>query len=153
MPHTAEIPKLTREELIARALKIKPVIWENNLQFIKPVDLERVAFTWDPKPVKKAKGLTELFRQTTYHHCNYYGFFKPSIAEVLAQIPEDKIKGIVAFSTDLVSTNIDQCVTDDYNYHIATTVFYGGRLPKEIKKQDIILDRAKIDLARPQGPA
>ena len=56
-------------------------------RYIKPVDLFGIAYTWDPKPAGKAKDVKPLCDITTYHTYGYYGFFKPSIAEVLAQIP------------------------------------------------------------------
>lgn len=128
------IPKITDEELSSRAERIKPVVREQRklsgdvLYYIKPVDLKTVAFTWDAKPDKRAKGLKPIATITTYHTYGYYGFFKPSIAEVLAQIPEQYLKDVVAFETNGPDTvqdlNRHQTELDD-GYHVAQTILYG----------------------------
>jgi hypothetical protein len=117
------IPKVSNEDIEQLAERIKPVCRytksskgyhrsdEGDLYYIKPVDLYRTAFTWDPKADKPAKGLKEIGRIET---------FKPSIAEVLSQLPKDGLEKIVAFETGV--GNID--IMSD-GYHAATTVLYG----------------------------
>lgn len=46
------------------------------------------AFTWDPKKLQEVD-FTPLKAVPTSHSCGYHAFFKPSVAEVLAHVPED----------------------------------------------------------------
>jgi hypothetical protein len=93
------IPDVSKERIEELAKKIKPIVTIAGKQrYIKPVDLFNIAFTWDPKPAFfEPKNLKPLRDITTYHRWAYYGFFKPSIAEVLAQIPAELLEEVVAF--------------------------------------------------------
>lgn len=90
------------------------------LYFIEDVDPYKAAFTVYPKPIRQAEDLEEFDAILTWHTWAYYGFFKPTIAEVLAQIPEQHLERIVAFQT-LTNVAIDNIVG---NYHVAITVLY-----------------------------
>jgi hypothetical protein len=141
------IPEVSRERIEELARKIRPVVHfvpkgegeegvrrgefgsENGeLRYIEPVDLFGVAYTWDAKPAEPATGLAPVRDITTFHTWGYYGLFKPSIAEVLAQIPDDLIDRVVAFEIvgapgtrdDLFGTEEAARITND-GYHAATT--------------------------------
>lgn len=128
------IPEITTDELKARAAKIRPVVRmrgfpvkKEKLYYIKPVDIEHTAFTWNPKPDYAAKNLVPLQTITTYHSYGYYGCFKPSIAEVLAQIPDGLLSSVVAFETHGPETAADlnkdiEALND--GYHVAETTLY-----------------------------
>jgi hypothetical protein len=82
----------------------------------------------DPKPAEEVKGLKPIRDIRTHHTYGYYGFFKPAIAEVLAQIPEDILEQVVAF--EIIKWPQD---ADDLNkelealnagYHVAITRLY-----------------------------
>ncbi|MDR3549135.1 MAG: hypothetical protein P4M11_12900 [Candidatus Pacebacteria bacterium] len=76
--------------------------WDKGHLFeIKRVDLRRTSFLWNPRPRCRVDNLQPICDITTYHTFGYVGFFKPSIAEVLAQIPEKYLPVVVAF--ELVS--------------------------------------------------
>lgn len=124
------IPEVPNERIEELAERIKPVVQfgQENRCYIKPVDLFNIAYTWDPKVADKATGLKSLCDITTYHTYGYYGFFKPSIAEVLAQIPAEHLDKVVAF--EIVGS---PKTADDLNrehealnagYHVATTRLY-----------------------------
>lgn len=134
------IPEIADTVLEALAMQMKPAVRfvkgeggrlithdEGELYWIKPVDLRRTAFTWDPKPTRRATGLVKLRDITTCHTYGYHGFFKPSIAEVIAQIPLEILPDVVAFETrtDLGLGNI---VGD---HHVTTTTLYGSRRKKK----------------------
>lgn len=91
--------EISDEKLSSLLARIKPVFDFPNKGkcYIKPVDPRKVSYIWDPTPDGSAKGLKSLCDIDTYHAFGYYGLFKPSIAEVLAQIPEDKLDQVVAF--------------------------------------------------------
>lgn len=124
-----EIPEITEERLKELAKRIRPVVRNRNnaLAYIKPCDLRKVAFTWDPKITRKADNLVKHATIKTLHTWAYYGMFKPSIAEVLAQIPEDLIEDTVAFETigpqDANDLNNQRDAVNE-GFHIATTRLY-----------------------------
>ncbi len=100
---TFTIPDISDERLQRLITQVKPVVSaedeikgfeEEDLFYeIEIPDLRDVAFTWDPKTKGEAFNFTLVGKAQTYHNWGYYGFFKPSIAEVFAgtdgKIPED----------------------------------------------------------------
>ena len=89
---------------------------------IEPVDPRGIAYTWEPKPVGKWRHDISCFDIIrTYHRCGHPSLFKPSIAEVLAQIPKDIVDKTIAFEIlnhhDMDSSH---CVSDG-NYHAVLT--------------------------------
>lgn len=83
--------EISDEALQVRISKITPLINRNGvLHRFKVPDLRRTAFTWDPKLIPGGEcTMEEILVAPSFHGCAYYGFFKPSIAEVLAQMPDD----------------------------------------------------------------
>lgn len=130
------IPEISNSVLAQRAARIKPLVRKgNHLWHIEaPKDLRGIAYMWEPKVTKRATSLQELGRCTTFHTWAYYGAFKPTIAEVLAQVPAHLLETTTAFEL------VDGPETaDDLNreyqalnegYHVATVIFYG---PKPVK--------------------
>jgi hypothetical protein len=93
------IPEISDEKLEKLAKRIKPIVRNKNgvPYHIKKVDLRDIAYTWSPKLTKKSPAFNIISDITTHHSYGYYGFFKPSIAEVIAQIPEEYIDRVIAF--------------------------------------------------------
>lgn len=131
------IPEISDQRLKELTARIKPIVRfaqdeigftrnEDGAQFyIEDVDPRNVAFTWDPKPTTEASGLTTLTDIRTYHSWGYYGFFKPSVAEVLAQIPEELVDRVAAFEiVDHPRTSQDlhrESEALNAGYHVAST--------------------------------
>lgn len=149
------IPKISNEKLNEMYERIKPVVRfaemrcggrttyekhsKGDLYFIQDVDLRKTAFTWDPKPTEKAYGLTELDQIRTYHTTG--GFYhKPSIAEVLAQIPERYVDDVVAFET--VNGYVDRTM----GYSEATTILYRNKSVQEVDQEIEFLQKQKETL-------
>ncbi len=124
------IPKVPKERIKELAKRIRPVVWFPviGLCYIKRVDPFNIAFTWDPRPRWKVFGLKAICDITTYHTYGYYGFFKPSIAEVLAQIPAELLDKVVAFETVERPETVDDLNRErealNAGYHVATTRLY-----------------------------
>ena len=124
------IPKVPATRIAELADRIKPVIQfkRHGICYIEPVDLFNVAYTWDPKPAEEAKGLKVLCDITTYHGYGYYGCFKPSIAEVLAQIPAEHLDKVIAFEIVKSPQTADDLNREpealNAGYHVATTRLY-----------------------------
>ena len=55
-----------------------------------PLNLRDRSFTWDKRLGDKVGKFVETHTAKTDHSCGYYGLFKPSIAEILAQINDNK---------------------------------------------------------------
>ena len=132
------IPEISDERLETLAARIKPVIRfqattagrfesidrnpEGKPFYIEPVDFRRTAFTWDPKPTVEAEDIVPYKTIETFHTYGAPVFFKPSIAEVLAQIPEEDLERAVAFETGHHDMSAEHCLSD--GYHWAATVLY-----------------------------
>lgn len=134
------IPKVPEEHIRELADKIKPVVrFAHGAEgpflsakgfpyYIEPVDLFRIAYAWDPKPTEEATQFKPICDITTFHTYAYYGFFKPTIAEVLSQIPDEYLDTVIAF--EIVGQ--PETATDlnrerealNAGYHVATTRLY-----------------------------
>ena len=124
------IPLVPEGEIRALARRIKPVVEFQGkiLHYIKPVDIFADAYTWEPKAAKKATGLVPLCEIKTYHAFGNRKFFKPSVAEVLAQIPARLHREVVAFEI-IASPEMPEDFGWDEKafeagYHVATTRLY-----------------------------
>ena len=121
------IPLHTRAELEWRAEHIVALVKG------KPIvtgDIVGTSYTWDPKfdESRKVPELKPLGDITTFHGYGYYGMFKPSIAEVLAQIPDVLVQRVVAFEIigqpeSAADLNAHPDAVND-GYHVATTRLY-----------------------------
>ena len=87
--------------------------------------------------VSKSKGILALElvgSSTTFHSCGYYAFFKPSMEEVVAQVPlhilEDKT--IVAFSTRIAPhDHLSEVCNGKLDTHRAITTWYRLSTPAQ----------------------
>lgn len=124
------IPNVPKEIIEQLATRIKPVVEFRDLGkcYIEEVNLFDVAYTWAPFPTTRAEDIKPLCFITTYHAWAYYGFFKPSIAEVLAQVPEELLEIVVAFeivqSPETAEDLNKYPDAFDAGYHVATTQLY-----------------------------
>lgn len=109
-----------------------------DLYYIQDVDLRTVAFTWDPKPMTKAVGLMELDQIITKHTYGFHGFFKPSIAEVLSQIPNEYLNDAVAFETHYKGMS--------GSYHSGLTTLYRRVSVSELDNEINLLQKMKNNL-------
>jgi hypothetical protein len=90
------IPEIGDGQLSERLAMVVPVDSDTLRRIVVP-DLRRVAFTWDPVFGDVFEGLVPAKIVKTLHTFGAPSFFKPSIAEVLAQAPSD-LHEYVAFS-------------------------------------------------------
>ena len=119
------IPKVPKEIIIELSKIIRPVVEKGGrLYYIEPVDLFNTAYAWSPKLAEEATDLSVGSTITTYHSYSYYGFFKPTIAEVLSQLPhwEHVLDGVFAFSISMKDEDIE--IDYDDEYHKAKTTLY-----------------------------
>ena len=120
------LPDFDHAQIVALAKRIKPLVHAGNgFATIKPVDLFGVAYAWDPKPVALVQraDLVEVAVIQTLHTCGHPVMFKPSIAEVLGQIPDKFLDKVDYFVTDHAG-GIDQ---EGGYLHVGETILYRKR--------------------------
>lgn len=123
------IPQITDERLNELAARIKPVVtFDGVKRYIEPCDLRRTAYTWSPKPAEEAPEFRLLATVQTFHTYGYAGFFKPSIAEVICQIPETLLDQVVAFELVSRPGHVDNLNSENEalneGYHVGTAALY-----------------------------
>lgn len=104
--YNVSIPEITEEELKVRYKRIKPIVEIEGKKYLlreyTQEELREKSYIWDLEHDKRGEvNIDEYVPLVDYdfeciHKYGYYGFFKPSIAEVLAQIPQD-LAGLVDF--------------------------------------------------------
>lgn len=124
-----KIPEITDGNLTLLSRKIRPlVLKDGELMCIEMPDLRHEAFSWTPTITEPATDIVEIAKIRTLHRYGYYGFFKPSVAEVIAQIPEEWIERTVAFFTrgpaDAAEMN-REIEALNAGFHVAETTLYG----------------------------
>lgn len=124
------IPKITNEDLATLAARMKPIAQQNSAPhyIVGSPHLRNESFLWDPVFGEEATGLKPLMQVRTYHTYGYYGLFKPSIAEVIAQIPLQARADVVAFEITepprLAADLNKQRDALNAGYHVAMTTLY-----------------------------
>lgn len=113
--------------------RIIPIIEDNGKKYTchKKYSLEQIrkeSYIWDTdnftKEVDRSK-LKILTHVKMLHGYGYYGYFKPSIAEILSQIPKEYINDTVAFEIiDTYSMSGDEF---DDGYHTSSVRLYGRK--------------------------
>jgi len=109
--------------------KITPLIEEDGKLFrAPPSDIFRQSFTWvDEKPSEEATGLEPLAKVKMLHHWGHYSLFKPSVSEVLPQIPGKYLDDVVAFSLKGPDTADDfnkESVALNAGFHVSECTLY-----------------------------
>lgn len=106
MERKFEIPKMSNGDIAKWYATIKPIVKNGGkptyLRELTDSELENVAYTWLHKPEDYGDfadftKLSVLADVKMLHGWEYYGFFKPSVGEVIRQIPEEYIQKVVAF--------------------------------------------------------
>lgn len=138
------IPKISDEEMMKRYKQIKPVITLNGkLHYFREYTLEElsdISYLWDyEEDVREEVGKDELEVLegrdfVCLHSWNFYGFFKPSVGEVLAQIMEHDLPLVKAFEIIESPQTADDFHKDsftsiafDNGYHVSTVRLYGAK--------------------------
>ncbi len=143
------IPEISDEELLKRYQQIKPVMsdssgalwWVKEYSQVSELRYQSYRFAGFAEVIRNPVGVDELTPLmgedfACLHRYGYYGLFKPSIAEVLAQIddrlignPDDSL--VTAFEIidtpkdwdDMVGTPLREAVFNQ-GYHISTVRLY-----------------------------
>lgn len=139
MTTTFQIPEISDAKLAILLRRLTPLVeYAGALWTIKLPDPRRVAFTWNPIRIDRALDLEETVWIRTLHRYGAPSFFKPSIAEVLAQIPSalvnwpGDLSSLAAFSVKGPDTQADLMKNSDAlnaGFHVATTTLYRRSYP------------------------
>lgn len=135
------IPEISDEEMLKRYQKIKPVVTvDGKLYYLRDFTLDEIrgiSYLWEiEKNLGKEVGENELDVWENHdfsciHGYGYYGFFKPSIGEVLSQIEEFEVPFIKAFeiirspqtAEDFYENSLTHIILDK-GYHVSTVRLY-----------------------------
>ena len=138
------IPEISDEKLAALLANISPLVRkrsgavtgtpfadaEKSLHRIKlPANVRDVSFIWDPEllsPVDE-RNLQILRLIPTYHTAGYIGLCKPTIAEVLAQIPEELVASVAAFEVCVDNGVVELIDSEYFRGHRLITILYQYR--------------------------
>ncbi len=130
--HCPSIPEISDDELNALAARIQPVKHRSVdgkavLHHLHPAELRRQSFLFDPAWGELVQEpLYEHARIETYHTTGYGALFKPSVAEVLAQVPLHLRKEVDFFETLAEDT---VAVYSEHDGHRTVTVLYTRDAP------------------------
>ena len=109
------LPKITDEELLKRYTRIKPIVlYKEMYYYLKKYNIYQIRnydYLWDlRKNIRKKVDMnnSEVIGEfPCFHTFGYVGMFKPSIAEVLSQFPDELIKEANAFYLSEYPQNIN----------------------------------------------
>lgn len=139
--YIVKIPAISKEELKKRYETIKPIITIENQKYylreFKENELTSISYIdnieQDKRGLVDMNDLVALYEKDfeCLHKYEYYGLFKPSIAEVLAQIPIEDVKNVNAFEIiNKPVTTADMYknkIVFDNGFHISTVRLYVSR--------------------------
>jgi hypothetical protein len=133
------IPEISDERIKELRKKITPLVRRRGKLFTLPeVDPRNQAFNWGDEQ-KVVKHLKEVVRFQTLHTYGYHGFFKPSVAEVFAQLP----KGLEIDEDMFFETKGPETASDlnknrealDAGFQVAETIMY-QHMSEDVPKRD-----------------
>lgn len=137
------IPEISDTEMMSRYERIKPVITVNGkLYSFREYTLEEVkgtSYLWNRKEDMREEVNEDLqvLQGKDFiclHHYGYYGFFKPTVGEVLSQINECDVPFIKAFEIIQAPKTADNIYKDNFSfialcngYHVSVVRLYGKK--------------------------
>ena len=115
------IPKISDAELLDLYRLLKPIVEVEDIKHclkkLSLLDLRTLAYTWSAKENKREaidpSKMETVDEFACLHKWGFYGFFKPSVAEVLAQVPGHVIEDANAFEI----VEYPETVEDLNRYH------------------------------------
>lgn len=142
--YNVSIPKISKEELIDRYKRIKPIVTIDGVKYFlrefNERELRNISYIWKKEEDKREKVDMDMYveRQDLDFEClhryGYYGLFKPSIAEVLSQISELDVTFVDAFeiieSPETCADFKRNPVAFDQGFHSSTVRLYTKKNPR-----------------------
>lgn len=148
LPITATLPQISDDKLLELYSRIRPIRRDDDGDpcWVKEFSLERLrgsSYVGDSEDVGEKVAdtgivLTPIGAFKCLHGYGYYGFFKPSIAEVLAQIPYGFIDDANAFEIVEAPERAEDFRCDafnssafDHHCHVSVVQLYTTALAEE----------------------
>lgn len=129
IPNIPNWKYVDREHVLECATRIKPLIEKSGRPYHCVADCDHfdASYPWVAKTTVPAD-LVEVAKIWTLHGYGYYGFFKPSVAEVIVQIPPDLLSKtdffLVRGPKDVNDLNATKAYVFDNGKHVAQTILY-----------------------------
>lgn len=106
MERKFKIPEMSNEDIVKWYSNIKPIVDNEGtptyLRELTNSELQDKAYTWLTEPsdysdIVDFTKLSVLADVKMLHAYGYYGFFQPSVGEVIRQIPKEYLGKVIAF--------------------------------------------------------
>ncbi len=132
MKREFEIPKMSNEEIAHHYANIRPIVnHDTYLRELTPEELTGKAYTWLNEPTDYAEKvdfsrLSVLEDRKMLHSWGYYLFFKPSVGEVIRQIPKEYLEKVIAFEIIDGAIAMNSTFNDELNagFHVSIVRLY-----------------------------
>jgi len=136
MPTILYIPNIPEEKLLELYSNIRPIVKIDGKKYLlkdfKPEELREHSYIWDADKDKREIVEEETLEIIQDFHClhtwAYYGVFKPTIAEVLAQMPIESREQANFFEIVDQPRTVDDLsrnqVITDAGYHLSIVRTY-----------------------------
>ena len=130
MKRKMEIPKMSNTEIQKWYSNIRPIVSKKEgtkyLRKLSDKEVISAAYTWlnnqgDYLETVDFTKLSILADVKMLHKYGYYGFFKPSVGEIIRQIPKKYLEKVVAFELLLGGIGMNSIYKDELNagFHVS----------------------------------
>jgi len=135
-----EIPFMSDNEIANYYKTIKPIKRFNSIPFylreLTDKELTEICYTWIEKDSKFTEvdinQLSVLKELNILHKYCIYGIFKPSVGEVISQIPKELLNQVVAFEIIKHSGNVTDfglyCEEFNDDFQVSTVRLYSKKI-------------------------
>lgn len=138
MERKFEIPKMSNEDIAKWYTTIKPIV--NNgatptyLRKLSNSELEKISYIWlndstDYVEAVDFSKLSVLADVKMLHSWGYYGYFKPSVGEVIRQIPKEYLEKVTAFEIIKGAIGMNSTFKAEFNvgFHVSIVRLYQAK--------------------------
>lgn len=134
-----QIPPMSKKEICELYRRIKPIVRIDEVPYymreFSPSDLTEKSYIWnrgeDKTVPANMEELETIMDNKTLHKYGYHGLFKPSIGEVISQIPKDVLEKVVAFEIVYSPESWDDFnrYIDEFNagFHVSSVRLYSKK--------------------------
>ena len=137
MEQKFQIPEMSTDEIAKWYSTIKPIVRKKKAFYLRKLserELTRTAYTWlngsedYSSPVDFSK-LSILADVKMLHSWGYYGFFKPSVGEIIRQIPKEYLEKTIAFEILAGAIGMNSIYNAELNagFHVSVVRLYQAR--------------------------
>lgn len=130
-----EIPQMSNEDIARYYTTIRPIVNQDTyLRELTDEELTAMAYTslnelTDYAEKVDFSKLSVLEDRKMLHSWGYYGFFKPSVGEVIRQIPKEYLEKVVAFEIIQGAIETNTIFKDelDSGFHVSIVRLYQAK--------------------------